>query len=78
MAQQAVGHHLLHPCPAFSTLIVLEDEKTTIFSLESFKTPYVVVIFLPLVDSVDAIELAAISKEVSLSPVPLLLARWTV
>ena len=39
------------PCPAFSTLSVLEDEKTTIFSLESFKTPYVVVVhFLPLVE----------------------------
>ena len=26
------------PCPTFSTLAALEDEKTTIFSLESFKT----------------------------------------
>ena len=55
------------PCPAFSTLAVLEDEKTTFFSLESFKTPYVVVLFLPLIDEVDTAELAAFSKEVSLS-----------
>ena len=52
-------------CPAFSLLALLEDgQATKVFSRESLKADYVVLLFLPMDGSVDTTELAAFRDQV--------------
>jgi len=52
------------PCPAFSSLAVMEDGLSEwIFTRESFTEDYVLLLFLPMDGSVDKVELEAFSAE---------------
>ena len=52
------------PCPAFSSLVVMEDGLSEwIFTRESFTEDYVLLLFLPMDGSVDKVELEAFSAE---------------
>ena len=52
------------PCPAFSSLAVMEDGLSEwIFTRESFTEDYVLLLFLPMDGSVDNPELEAFSAE---------------
>ena len=52
------------PCPAFSSLAVMEDGLSEwIFTRESFTEDYVLLLFLPMDGSVDKAELEAFSTE---------------
>ena len=52
------------PCPAFSSLAVMEDGLSEwIFTRESFTEDYVLLLFLPMDGSVDKAELEAFSSE---------------
>ena len=52
------------PCPAFSSLAVMEDGLSEwIFTRESFTEDYVLLLFLPMDGSVDKTELEAFSEE---------------
>ena len=51
-------------CPAFSSLAVMEDGVSEwVFTRESFTEDYVLLLFLPMDDSVDKTELEAFSEE---------------
>ena len=52
------------PCPAFSSLAMMEDSFSEwVFNSESFKEDYVLLLFLPMDGSVDKAELEAFSAE---------------
>ena len=52
------------PCPAFSSLIVMEDSLSGwIFNSESFTEDYVLLLFLLMDSNVDKAELEAFSAE---------------
>ena len=52
------------PCPAFSSLAVMEDGVSEwVFTSESFTKDYVLLLFLPMDGSVDMTELEAFSDE---------------
>ena len=55
------------PCPAFSSLAVMEDGVSEwVFTSESFTEDYVLLLFLPMDGSVDKTELEAFSEELGL------------
>ena len=63
---QRSSNLLLPPlsCPTFSSLAVMEDGVSEwIFTSESFKEDYVLLLFLPMDGSVDKAELEAFSEE---------------
>ena len=63
---QRSSNLLLPPlsCPTFSSLAVMEDGVSEwIFTSESFKEDYVLLLFLPMDGSVDKEELEAFSEE---------------
>ena len=52
------------PCPAFSSLAMMEDSFSEwVFNSESFKEDYVLLLFLPMDGSVDKAELEVFSAE---------------
>ena len=52
------------PCPAFSSLAMMEDSFTEwVFISESFKEDYMLLLFLPMDGNVDKAELEAFSAE---------------
>ena len=52
------------PCPAFSSLAMMEDSFSEwVFNSESFKEYYVLLLFLPMDGSVDKAELEVFSAE---------------
>ena len=52
------------PCPAFSSLAVIEDGfYEWVFNSESFTEDYVLLLFLPMDGNVDKAELEAFSAE---------------
>ena len=52
------------PCPAFSSLAVMEDSFSEwVFNSESFTEDYVLLLFLPMDGNVDKAELEAFSAE---------------
>ena len=52
------------PCPAFSSLAVMEDSFSEwVFNSESFKEDFVLLLFLPMDGNVDKAELEAFSVE---------------
>ena len=52
------------PCPTFSSLAIMEDGFSEwVFTSESFKEDYVLLLFLPMDGSVDKAELEAFSEE---------------
>ena len=52
------------PCPAFSSLAVMEDGfYEWVFNSESFTEDYVLLLFLPMDGNVDKAELEAFSAE---------------
>ena len=70
VAQEEVGPALLQPppppfpCPAFSSLAMMEDSFSEwVFNSESFKEDYVLLLFLSMDSNVDKAELEAFSAE---------------
>ena len=52
------------PCPTFSSLAIMEDGVSEwVFTSESFKEDYVLLLFLPMDGGVDKEELEAFSEE---------------
>ena len=84
VAQEEVGPALLQPsppsfpCPAFSSLAVMEDSFSEwVFNSESFKEDYVLLLFLPM-DGITWTRLSWRHSAWSLTSLQVLAARWKI